>query len=358
MNAPANAPARPETVSDFRSDTVTRPTAALRAAMAAAVVGDDVYGEDPAVRELEREVAAVLGKPAALFVPSGCMGNQIAVWLQTSPGQEVALSSEGHSFDWELAGLAALCGVQARPLPTVRGCFDPAEVRAVLRPAGGFRPACRLLIVENTHNFQGGAVVPLPHLEALRETALARGARLHLDGARLWNASAASGVPVARYAALADSIMVCFSKGLGAPVGSALVGDAGLVARAREVRKLLGGGMRQAGVLAAPALLALRTHRERLTEDHARAQRLAAALAALPGVTVLHGPVETNIVFVRVAGRTALEVRDGLVRRGVLASATGPETLRFVTHLDVGDADVERALAALRAELAEPAAAV
>lgn len=339
--------------SDFRSDTVTRPTPALRQAMAEAVVGDDVYGEDPTVRELEKEVASVLGKPAALFVPSGCMGNQIAAWLETSPGQEVALSSEGHSYDWELSGLAALAGVQARPLPTVRGRFDLEQVRATLRPAGGFRPACRLLIVENTHNFQGGSIVPLEHLQDLREVALQRGARVHLDGARLWNASAASGIAPARYAALADSVMVCFSKGLGAPVGSALVGDGGLVARAREVRKLLGGGLRQAGVLAAPALLALRTHRERLVDDHRRARRLAEGLAALPGVEILHAPVETNIVFARTPGRPALALKEALARESVLVGTTGPETVRFVTHLDVGESDVERALGAVRRALAE-----
>ncbi len=338
-------------VSDFRSDTVTRPSAALRRAMAEAEVGDDVYGEDPTVQALERETAALLGKEAALFVPSGSMGNQIAVHLQTSPGQEVALGSEGHSFDWELSGLAALSGVQARPLPTQRGRFDVEQVRATLRPAGGFRPACKLLIVENTHNFQGGAVLPLEHLQQLREAALARGARVHLDGARLWNAAAASGVALAAYAACADSVMVCYSKGLGAPVGSALVGEAALIARARETRKLFGGGMRQVGVLAAPALLALRTHRERLVEDHARAQRLAQGLSALPGVEILYAPVETNIVFARFPGADAASLKARLAAQQVLVGTAGPDTLRFVTHLDVGDGDVARLLEALALSL-------
>jgi threonine aldolase len=337
---------------DFRSDTVTRPTAALRRAMAEAEVGDDVYGEDPSVRALEQEVASVLGKEAALFVPTGSMGNQIAVHLQTSPGQEVAIGAEGHSFNWEMGGLAALAGVQARPLATVRGAFDLEAVRATLRPAGGFRSACRLLIVENTSNHNGGAVVPLEHMAALREIALQRGARVHLDGARLWNATAATGVPAQRYAAQADTVMVCFSKGLGAPVGSALVGENALIARARDVRKLLGGGMRQAGVLAAPALLALRTHCERLVEDHARARRLAEGFAATPGAEVVFLPVETNLVFVRTAGVPASSVKEGLARRGVLVGTTAPDTLRFVTHLDVDDADVERALAAFREVLA------
>jgi threonine aldolase len=336
-------------VSDFRSDTVTRPTPALRQAMAEAVVGDDVYGEDPSVQALEREVALLLGKPAALFVPTGCMGNQIAVRLWTHPAEEVALSAEGHSYDWELAGLAALSGVQARPLPTRRGVFDVAQVRETLRPAGGFRPACRLLVVENTHNFQGGAVVPVEHMAALREVASARGARVHLDGARLWNACAASGLEPSAYATHADSAMVCLSKGLGAPVGSVLVGDDAFIGRAREVRKLLGGGMRQAGVLAAPALLALRTHRARLVEDHARARRLAEGLARLPGVEVMHAPIETNIVFARFPGRDAARLKAALGAEGVLVGAFGADGLRFVTHLDVDDGAVDHALAALGA---------
>jgi threonine aldolase len=340
--------------SDFRSDTVTRPTAALRRAMAEAVVGDDIYGEDPTVRELEQEVAQVLGKEAALFVPSGSMGNQIAVRLQTSPGQEVAIGASGHSYDAEMAGLAALSGVQARPLATERGCFDVEEVRAALKPAANFHPACRLLIVENTSNFNGGAVVPLAHMTALREVALQRGARVHLDGARLWNASAASGVSVARFAAQADTVMVCFSKGLGAPIGSALAGDNATMARARDVRKLLGGGMRQVGVIAAPALLALRTHRERLKDDHARARRLVEGLKQIHGLEVLFEPVETNLVFVRIAGRTAQSVKEALAARGVIAGTTAKDTLRLATHLDVDDADVDRALAAF-AEAMAPA---
>lgn len=337
---------------DLRSDTVTQPTAAMRRAMAEAEVGDDVYGEDPTVRRLEAEVARLLGKEDALFVPTGCMGNQLAARLWTHPGEEVALGHESHAYDWELAGLAALAGVQARPLSTERGRFRIEDVRAALRPAGGFRPACRLLMVENTHNFQGGAVVPLEHLRALREVALVRGARVHLDGARLWNACAASGVEPAAYAATADSVMVCFSKGLCAPVGSALAGERAFIARAREARKLLGGGMRQAGVLAAPALLALQVQRARLSDDHARARRLAAALGGLPGVVLPHGTPETNIVFVRVPGRDAQALKAALAAGGVLVGATGPETLRLLTHMDVDDAGLEHAIAALRRVLA------
>ncbi len=335
---------------DFRSDTVTRPSPRMRRAMAEAEVGDDVFGDDPTVRRLEEAVAARLGKAAALFVPSGTQGNQIAARLWTAPGEEVALGAHAHSLDWELAGLAALSGLQARVLPAPRGAIDRSAAATALRPAGGFRPACRLLLTENTHNFCGGAVVPLAHLEGLAEVARARGARVHLDGARLWNAAVASGVSEARYAATADSVMVCLSKGLGAPVGSLLAGPADFVAAARDVRKLLGGGMRQVGVLAAAGLVALEESLPGLAEDHRRARRLAEGLAGLPGVALPLGAPETNIVFVRVP-RPAAPIVAALEAQGVRALATGPEDLRFVTHRDVGDADVERAVAALAAAL-------
>ncbi|MHC5012858.1 MAG: threonine aldolase family protein, partial [Planctomycetota bacterium] len=261
-------------------------------------------------------------------------------------GEEVALGEASHSFDWELAGLAALSGVQARPLPTTRGRIDPEAVAGTLRTAGGFRPACRLLIVENTHNFHGGAVVPIDHLRTLRELARERGARLHLDGARLWNAAVASRTPLDAYGAVADTIMVCLSKGLGAPVGSMLVGDADLIGRAREVRKLFGGGMRQVGVLAAPGRVAVGAMRERLVEDHARAQRLAEGFLENPGVSLPYGEVETNILMVTAGGHDARRIQDALDARGVRAIAVGAETLRFVTHYDVTDEGVERAIRA------------
>ncbi len=333
-------------VADFRSDTVTRPTPAMRQAMADAVVGDDVLGDDPTVRELEQEVAGLFGRDDALFVPSGSQGNQIAAHLHTAPGQEVAVGANAHTYDWELAGLAALSGLQARPLLADRGRIDPDEVRATLRPAGGFRPACLLLALENTHNFHGGAVVPLDHMRLLHGIAKEKGAKVHLDGARLWNASAASGVPLADYGAVADTIMVCLSKGLGAPIGSLLIGDRDFLVAAREVRKMFGGGMRQVGVLAAPALVALREQRAGLAGDHARAARLAEGFLAHDGVSLPYGPVETNIVFVRVEGRDAAGIAEALGRTGVLTIATGPETLRFVTHYDVGDEDVDKALEA------------
>ena len=323
----------------------------MRQAMAEAVVGDDVWGEDPTAQELQAEVAALFGREAALFVPSGSQGNQIAAHVHTAPGEEVALGVDSHCYDWELAALAALSGLQARPLPSVRGAIDVEAVRQQLRSAGGFRPACRLLIVENTHNFHGGAVVPLTHLERLQAIADAEGARIHIDGARLWNAAVASGTPLAEYGRVADTIMVCLSKGLGAPVGSVLIGDAETIERARDVRKLLGGGMRQVGVLAAPGLVAVRTMRDRLAEDHARARRLAAGLVRHAGVELPYGEVETNIVIVRMAGQDAVGIQEALAARGVLAVVVGKDGLRFVTHLDVGDADVDAALAAFDAVL-------
>jgi threonine aldolase len=331
---------------DFRSDTVTRPTAAMRRAMAEAVVGDDVWGEDPTVHELEEETARLFHREASLFVPTGCMGNQIAARLHTRPGEEAVVEAASHTFDWELAGLAALSGVQARPLPSARGLLDPDQVRATLRPAGGFRPRCGLLCVENTHNFHGGAVVPVEHLRTLWAVARERGARVHLDGARLWNAAVATGTPLPSYGEVADTLMVCLSKGLGAPVGSMLVGDRAAMAEAREVRKLLGGGMRQVGVLAAAGLVALRTHRARLVEDHRRARALAEGLATAPGASLPTGAPDTNIVIVRVEGRDPARIVASLRARGVLAAPAGPDRLRFVTHLDLDDEDVAAAVAA------------
>lgn len=346
-------------VFDFRSDTVTKPTPAMRRAMAEAEVGDDVLGDDPTVARLEREAADLFGREAALFVPSGSQGNLIAACLHARRGEEVALSECGHSLDWEMAGLAALAGVQARVLPAPRGAIDVDAARVALRPeAGGFRPACRLLIVENTHNFFGGAIVPRAHLEALYDATRERGARLHLDGARLWHACVATGTPPARYGALADSIMVCLSKGLGAPVGSLLVGDRDFIAQARHVRKMLGGGMRQVGVLAAPARIALADMRDRLADDHERATKLARGLGALPGVTLPLGLPETNILFVRWPGRDGAALAATFAAAGVRAMATGgPSTLRFVTHFDVGDDAVAAALGVARAISAGPAEA-
>jgi threonine aldolase len=337
---------------DFRSDTVTRPTPAMREAMASAVVGDDVFQDDPTVQELEREVAALFGREAALFVPSGCQGNQIAAHLHAGPGEEVIVGSSSHTFDWELSGLAVLSGLQARPLPADRGVFDLDQVARTFKEARGFKSSCRLLMVENTHNFHGGAVVPLEHLQALQATAQEHGAHVHLDGARIWNAAEASGVSLEAYGAIADSLMACFSKGLGAPIGSVLVGDAAFIQQARGTRKMLGGGMRQVGVLAAPALVAVREQRALLADDHRRAAALAEGFTQAKDVELPYGPPQTNILFVTARGRDAAKIASSLEAAGVQAIATGSDTLRFVTHYDVDDSAVDRAIDAFHSALA------
>ncbi len=351
----ASAPRVPEGMhaADFRSDTVTKPSQAMRGAMAAALVGDDVFADDPTVLELEREVAAMFGKEASLFVPSGTQGNQIAVRLHTRPGQEVVVGENSHTLDWELAGLAALSGVQARAIPAPAGRVDVDAARMTLRHAGGFRPACRLLIVENTHNFCGGAVVPLDHMRALWDAVVDAGATLHIDGARIWNASVASDTTLADYGALCHTMMVCLSKGIGAPIGSLLLGTEAAMTEAREIRKLLGGGMRQTGVLAAPALVGLKDYRERLAEDHRRASALGSALDSLASVSLPLGMPETNILFVQVNNHDAREVQSALAGEGVLAVATAIDRLRFVTHCDVNDDDVKRAVSAMASALSD-----
>ncbi len=329
---------------DLRSDTVTQPTPAMRRAMAEAEVGDDVFGDDPTVQRLEARVAELLGKEAALFVPSGTMANQLAVRVQTEPGDEILVEGEAHLYYYEAGAPAALSGVMCRCLPGRRGVFTAADLEAALRPGDVHFPPTRLVCVENTHNRGGGKLWPLDTLRAVAAGARRHGLRLHLDGARLWNASVASGVPECDYAALFDTVSVCFSKGLGAPVGSALAGPAELIARARRFRKMFGGGMRQVGILAAGALYALEHHRTRLAEDHARARRLAETLAALPGAALDPATVETNLVYFRVTRQPAAEVVAALAAEGVRVLASGPDTIRAVPHLNVTDAEFARAL--------------
>ncbi len=338
-------------ISDFRSDTVTRPTPEMRRAMETAVVGDDVFGDDPTVTELEVTAAEILGHESALFVPSGTMGNQIAVRVHTRPGDEVVLEERSHAYLFEQGGLAQISHVQARPLAGVRGRMDPAAVEAAIRSDDVHFPRTSLVIVENTHNASGGSLLPLDDVREIAELCRRRGLRLHIDGARLWNAAAALGLPPRDLALEADTVLCCLSKGLGAPVGSVLAGRKDIIAAARRVRKVLGGGLRQAGVLAAPALVALRTMRARLVEDHARAARLAAGLAAAPGVAV--AAPETNIVLADLpeGGPDAAAILGGLRARGVLAVAFGRRRLRFVTHFDIDDRDVARAAGALAAAL-------
>jgi threonine aldolase len=335
---------------DLRSDTVTRPTRAMRAAMAEAEVGDDVYGEDPTVRALEEAMAARLGTEASLFVPSGTMGNQIAVHLHATPGSDVLVEAGSHVHRYELGAMAAWTGATARAIPSEDGLLAPEAVEAAIAPPVYYLAPARLLVLENTHNHAGGVVLPQERKRSLLEVARRHGLAVHLDGARVFNAAAALGLPAAELAAGFDTVMSCLSKGLGAPVGSVLCGRREAIAQARVVRKRLGGGMRQAGILAAAGLHALEHHVGRLAEDHARARRLAEALAELPGFRVDPARVATNIVIAAVepAGRVG-EVIDGLASRGVLAGAMGAGRIRFVTHLDVDDAGLERAIAALRA---------
>jgi threonine aldolase len=318
----------------------------MRAAMARADLGDDVFGEDPTVNRLQEEVAALLGKEAALFVPSGTMANQVALGALTRPGDEIICDQGAHCVSFEGGALAALWGVQARLLPAPRGLLEPADVEAAIRPPADHYPRTRVVELENTHNRGGGAVYPLPRVRALGALARAHGLHVHMDGARLWNACAATGVAPADYAAEATTVSTCLSKGLGAPAGSLLAGPREVIADARRLRKRLGGGMRQAGVLAAAGLHALHHHRERLPEDHQHARRLGEGLARLPGARLLF-PVDTNLVFVAFEGRSAAELARRFGEAGVrcLPEGSRPDVLRFVTHLHVSRADVDEAVA-------------
>lgn len=338
-------------VVDLRSDTVTRPTRGMREAIANAVVGDDVLGDDPTVRALEERVATLLGKEAALFFPSGIMANQTAILALARPGTEAIIDASGHIFDWEELGSAQWSGVQLRTVTTPDGILTPELVRGALRPVNRLSIETSLILLENTHNAAGGKVLPLEALRGVAEVARERGIPIHLDGARLWNAAAASGISEAVYAAEVDTVMVTLSKGLCCPVGSLLAGSEEVMERAWRIRRRLGGGMRQAGILAAAGLYALDHHRGRLHEDHDRARRLADALAQLPGITIT--PPETNIVMIDIArpGLDAASVLARLEARGVLMSQFGPHRIRAVTHLDVDDDGVDHAIAAMAAAL-------
>lgn len=329
---------------DLRSDTLTQPTAAMREAMARAEVGDDVFGEDPTIQRLEARVAELLGKEAAVFMPSGTMSNQAAIRAHTEPGDEVLLDASAHVAFYECGAPAALSGVMCRYLEGERGRFTAGQLEAALRPRNVHFPPTKLVVVENTSNRGGGSVWSLAQVAEVSEAAARLGLRRHLDGARLWNAAVATGVPEREFAAHFDSVSVCFSKGLGAPVGSALAGGTAFVRRAHRFRKMFGGGMRQAGVLAAAALYALEHHRDRLAEDHAHARRLAEGLAAAAGLDVDVAAVESNILLVDTPGAPAAEVAARLEAAGVRVLAVGPHRLRAVTHLHITDEDVEEAI--------------
>jgi len=331
---------------DLRSDTVTRPTPGMRRAMAEAEVGDDVFGEDPTVNRLQELVAEMLGAEAALFVPSGTMGNQICLYCHTQPGDEIICEAGAHFLHYEAGAMAALSGAQARTIVGHRGVITAPQIEEVLRDEAYYFPRSRLIALENTHNLAGGTIFPLEEIQQIRRLAERRGLAMHLDGARLWNASAASGIALREYARYFDSVSVCFSKGLGAPIGSAVAGAKDFIARARRCRKMFGGGMRQVGIVAAAAIYGMEHQRERLVDDHARARKLAETLHERGGMQIDLATVQTNIAIINIA-ETKLAVPmavEALKKAGVLVAPFGATTLRVVTHLDVNDADIARVL--------------
>ncbi len=331
---------------DLRSDTVTRPTPEMRKAMFEAPVGDDVLGEDPTANALQEKAAALLGKEAALFVASGTMGNQLSIKAHTQPGDDVIIEAGGHAMNFEGGSSAVLSSVQFTTIPGARGVFDADQVEAAIREENVHYPVSRLVIIENTHNRGGGTVFPLKNILRIREVATRRGLRLHMDGARLWNACVASGVSPREYAAPFDSVSVCLSKGLGCPVGSLVAGSKDFIKRVHRFRKLVGGGMRQIGFLAAAGMYALDHHIDRLEEDHRKAKKLAQGLAGIKNLILHPEEVETNILFFDVspAERTAHEVAAALLEKGVRVHPTAKTRIRCVAHLDISLADIDRAV--------------
>ena len=330
---------------DLRSDTVTRPSQAMREAMAKAPVGDDVYGEDPTVNRLEEMAASLLGKESAIFVPSGVMANQLSIRLHTQAGEEVIVESTAHIIRYEGGSASTLSQVQLCCVPGGRGILDPVHVATAIRPRDVHNPPTTLLCLEQTHNSGGGSVYPLATIQSLASLAREHGMALHLDGARLFNAVAASGVSAAEYAHYFDTVCFCLSKGLGAPVGSLIVSDAARVAKLRRLRKMFGGGMRQVGILAAAGIYALEHNVNRLKEDHDNAKRLAHLLQRIPSVSADPDEVETNILIfqVRDSTRTTQELLAACKKGGVLLNAFGDHEFRVVTHLDVSAQDIEEA---------------
>jgi threonine aldolase len=337
-------------VVDLRSDTVTRPTPEMRRAMAEAEVGDDVYGEDPTINRLEKRAAEIFGREAAIFVPSGTMGNQIAIKIHTRPGQEVLCEERAHILDYEMAMLSQFSGCLARPVRGEDGILRWEDLQRRIRPKTYYVAQTGLVALENTHNMAGGTVYPSVVADEICDGAHDAGLPVHLDGARVFNAATALGKPVAEITRKFDSVMFCLSKGLGAPVGSLLVGSRKFIDQARVYRKSLGGGMRQAGILAAAGLVALEKMPARLEEDHANAKVLAAGLAKIPGIKIDAGRVATNIVIFDISGTgmTSADFSRRLGERNILANGISPEAMRMVTHMDVDHAGCERALEAIR----------
>jgi threonine aldolase len=336
---------------DLRSDTVTKPTPGMRRAMAEAEVGDDVFGDDPTVKRLECRIAELLNKEAAVFVPSGTMANQIGIGVNTQPGDELLCGATSHVYVWEAGGIARLSGVTARTFDGDGGVLSLADLCDAIRPVEDVHYVrTRLVCLENTHNRAGGRVHSIESIAEIAQWAREHNLAMHLDGARLMNAVIASGIEAHEWARYFDTVSICFSKGLGAPIGSALAGSSDAIRRARRLRKLFGGGMRQVGIIAAGALYALEHHVDRLSEDHAHAQVLAEAFAETEGFALESGPVETNLVWVTVnpATGTGAEVAAYLRSRGILVSVPGPQVIRACTHLDVTPEQVEYAAQVIR----------
>ncbi len=337
---------------DLRSDTVTKPTEEMRKAMAEAEVGDDVYGEDPTVKRLEEMAADMFKKEAGLLVVSGTMGNQVSIMAHTQRGDEVIMEERSHVYMYEVGAMAVLSGVMPRLIRGKNGVMDPEDVERSIRPKNIHFPRTSLIVIENTHNMAGGRVIPIENFKALRKIADGHGLKIHLDGARIFNASIASGIPVHEYARYVDSVMFCLSKGLSAPIGSVVVGDSDFIERARKARKMLGGGMRQAGVIAAAGIVALEKMVDRLVEDHENAKYLAENLADM-GYGVDPVEVETNIVLVDVS-KVGFKSKDFvriMKERGVLMNAVSEDTVRLVTHKDVSREDIGWALKVFRSIL-------
>jgi len=336
---------------DLRSDTVTRPSPGMRQVIANAEVGDDALGDDPTVHRLEERVADLLGKGKAVFFPTGVMANEVTIALYVPRGEEVIAEATSHFVDWELGAAGALSGVQLRTVPAPGGLLTAALVESAIRPAGPLQIRSRLICLENTHNAAGGRILPIEAMREIREVAIRHSIPVYLDGSRLWNAAVATGIAERDFADLADTVMVGLSKGLGAPVGSVLAGEDALMDEARRLRRRFGGAMRQAGILAAAGLFAIEQNRDRLADDHARARRLADLCADIPGLDVV--PPDTNILMLDVTrpGLDAPAVVDRLAGQGVLVTAFTRSRVRAVTHLDVDDADIDRAARAVRVAL-------
>ncbi len=335
---------------DLRSDTVTKPSKAMREAMANAEVGDDVFGEDPTVIKLQEKVASLLGKEKALYVPSGCMSNQLALKAHTNPGDEVIMEQDAHMFNYETAAPSVMSAVQVRTVPGVRGVFRAEQLPPLVRPNFYYMPKTRLVEVENTHNRAGGTIFPLEEIKKISAFCKTNKLIFHLDGARLWNASVATGIAVKEYAQHCDSVSVCFSKGLGAPVGSAICGTAEFVDRVRKWRKLFGGGMRQAGIIAAGALYALENNIERLKEDHDKAQYFAKELSTIPKFSIDMEAVQTNIIIIDIqkTGKTPAEIISYFKEQGILVSQGTYTSIRAVMHMDVSLEQIKFAAAKIQ----------